>query len=189
MIFGFEKLGYAVSMAAPQVLVSLAEYDARTDAGERLEYTDGVIEPMPNKDSVHDVLKACLNTALARQTGEGVQVVCEMAFALEPDIIRHPDVAVLLREPPTRPGAKVAGAPDLAVEIVSESDYARQLDDRVELYLEHGAQAVWVVWPDKHRIDVHQPGQPTRHLRGGWLRGEKPVSEFRLDLDTFFSGI
>jgi Uma2 family endonuclease len=173
-------------MASAPVLASLAEYEARTAAGERLEYSDGVLLPMPNNDSVHDSIKGGLAMALTRQFPESALVVNEMAFDVTPMNVRHPDVAVLLNRPPRVEGRRVQGAPDLAIEVVSESDTAENLDSRVELYLSHGSRAVWVVWPRARRVDIHQPGKPTRHLRGGVLAGEEPIPNFRLNLDSLF---
>jgi Uma2 family endonuclease len=173
-------------MATTSTLASLAEYEARTAGGERLEYSDGVLLPMPNNDSVHDLIKGELATALARQLPESALVVNEMAFEVTPANVRHPDVAVLLKRPPRVEGRRVQGSPDLAIEVVSESDTAENLDSRVELYLSNGARSVWVVWPRARRIDIHQPGSPTRHLRGGVLSGEQPIPDFQLALDSLF---
>ncbi len=173
-------------MATVPVLVSKAEYEARAAAGERVEYSDGIVEAMPNNDSVHDILKGRLATLLARGLPETALVVNEMAFDVTPAHVRHPDVAVLLKPRRMQEGRKVQGAPELAIEIVSDSDTAEYLDGRIELYLNNGAQAVWVVWPRARRMDIHQPGQPTRHLRGGILSGEIPVPQFRLDIADLF---
>jgi len=164
----------------------MAEYASRAAAGERIEYSDGIIEPMPNNDSVHDVIKFRLATALARRLPEPALVGNEMAFDVASGYVRHPDVAVLLEPPPMVEHAKVQGAPDLAIEIVSESDTAEKLDERIELYLANGAKSVWVVWPHSRRVDVHQPGEIIRRYRGGILTGEEPVPGFHLDLDQLF---
>ena len=52
----------------------------------------------------------------------------------------------------------LAGAPDLAVEIVSPSEAAVTLQAKVELLLAAGGRAVWVVYPSTQTIVVHLPG-------------------------------
>jgi Uma2 family endonuclease len=44
--------------------------------------------------------------------------------------------------------------PDLAIEIVSDPDRAKDLDSKIHLYLDNGAKAVWVVWPAARRMDI-----------------------------------
>lgn len=166
-------------------LVSRAEYDARTAAGERLEYDDGLILEMPNNDSLHDHLKTELNWMLAKFLENPARVCAELTFEVEPNRIRHPDLSVILEPLPVVAGRKFQGAPDLAIEIVSESDTAENLANRIDLFLRNGATAVWVVWPRRHVIDIHQSGQPTRHYAAGSvLTGEQPVPGFRLELAT-----
>ncbi len=172
-------------MASP-AFAPIPGYIARPEPGDAVEYADGELLPMPNNDSVHDAIKARLATSIARQVAEPAIVGNEMAFDVTPVHVRHPDVAVLLRPPATAPGRKVQGAPDLAIEVVSDSDNAKVLDERVELYLDNGAAAVWVVWPHSRRVDIHQRDQPTRHLRSGAISGEAPIPEFRLELAAIF---
>jgi Uma2 family endonuclease len=174
-------------MASTAVQISRSEYDARTAAGERLEYDNGAVIEMPNNDSVHDWIKAIFNRALNRQLDDPIVAANELAFEVAPGRIRHPDVAVCLFPRPIESGKKLQGAPDLAIEIVSESDTAQDLDNRVRLYLENGARAVWVVWPNARRIDIHQLHAPTRHYEwGDTLVGEEPIPQFRLPVAALF---
>lgn len=171
-------------------LVSRAEYDARTAAGERLEYDDGVVLAMPNNDSIHDGTKGDFNWSLVRSLQDPARVFVETAFEVEPDRVRHPDLAVLLTPRPRESGVKFKGAPDLAIEIVSESDTAEELANRVDLFLRNGATAVWVVWPRRRVIDVHQSGEPTRHYgAGSVLTGEEPIPAYRLDVGALLPGV
>ncbi len=174
-------------MASTVVLVSREEYDARTAAGERLDYDDGVIVPMPNNDSLHDRIKARLVRQFNRQLEDPTEAANEQTFEVAPNRVRHPDVAVCLVPRPAEAGKKIQGAPDLAVEIVSDSDTAKDLDDKIRLYLRHGAKAVWVVWPEDRRVDVHQLGQPVRAFAAGdVIVGEEPVPRFRLAVAELF---
>lgn len=168
---------------ATATLVSRAEYDARTAAGERLEFDDGVILERPNNDSLHDMLKTEISWQLSRQLSDPARVCAELTFEVAPQRVRHPDVSVLLTPRPALAGQRMQGAPDLAIEIVSESDSAEELGNRIDLFLRRGARAVWVVWPKRRLIDVHQANAPTRHYGAGdTLAGEDPVPQFRLDV-------
>ena len=49
-------------------------------------------------------------------------------------------------------------APDLAIEVVSPSESAADIEEKVELMLEAGSQAVWVVYPKTRTVHVFVPG-------------------------------
>jgi len=49
------------------------------------------------------------------------------------------------------------GAPDLAVEVVSPSESAHDLQRKVDLMLGAGSVAVWVVYPKTRKVQVHLP--------------------------------
>ena len=174
-------------MASTAVSTSRAEYDALTAAGERLEYDEGQTIEMPNNDLLHDVIKGTFVCELVLQLQRKVFAVNEMAFEIAPNKIRHPDVAVLLKKPAGIAGQKLTGSPDLAIEVVSPSENALDLHAKVHLYLQHGARAVWVVWPDTQVVDIHQPNAPTRHIGiDGVIEREEPVPEFRLAVRDLF---
>jgi len=174
-------------MASTAVLTSRAEYDARTAAGERLEFDDGQVIEMPNNDSLHDGIKETLICELIRQLPPPIVAANEHTFEITPDRIRHPDVALCLERRPRIARKKFQGAPDLAVEIVSPSESAFDLHAKIQLYLENGAKAVWIVWPDSRQIDIHQRDLPTRHLDDTCvIEGEAPIPAFRLAVAALF---
>lgn len=95
------------------------------------------------------------------------RVVVETGFRLEsqPDTVRGPDVAFVRQErvpPEGMPRGFFPGAPDLAVEVVSPSDSAAELEKKVHDYLRSGTQRVWVFYPDTQRVAVHRPDGTAR---------------------------
>jgi Uma2 family endonuclease len=59
------------------------------------------------------------------------------------------------------------GAPALAIEVASESNTAAQLDLKMELYFAHGAEEVWVVYPQTRRVRAHFPDGHSETLATG----------------------
>ncbi len=57
----------------------------------------------------------------------------------------------------TDPDGYLEGAPAIAIEVVSESNTAAQLDRKLELYFAHGSEEVWVVYPETRKIRIHFP--------------------------------
>jgi Uma2 family endonuclease len=54
-------------------------------------------------------------------------------------------------------------APDLVVEVISPTDSARRVYDKIVNYLAAGTM-VWAVYPDEREISVYMPGKPVRTL-------------------------
>ena len=80
-------------------------------------------------------------------------------------------------------------APDLAVEVVSPTETARDIRGKVRDYLDGGASEVWVVYPDTEEVEVHRAAEPNRPviLRGqDVLTSENLLPGFSLSLPTLF---
>lgn len=78
-----------------------------------------------------------------------------------------------------------SGPPDLAIEIVSPSNSAADIQAKVREYLRAGARLVWVVYPDTRTVAVQDSLESARFFDdGGVLPGgdvlpglEIPVAE------------
>jgi|SRR5689334_3617468 len=79
-----------------------------------------------------------------------------------PLTIRQPDVSVLSRERinATDPDSYFEGAPELAIEIVSPSDAAEDLDIKTRQYLLSGARQVWIVYPTTQTVQIFSRSEP-----------------------------
>jgi Uma2 family endonuclease len=71
----------------------------------------------------------------------------------------QPDVSFLrtVQLETAPPDGYFEGAPALAIKVVSESNTAAHLDQKMELYFAHGAEGVWIVYRQTHRVRVHFP--------------------------------
>ena len=95
----------------------------------------------------------------------------------DPLTIRQPDISVISREHirASDPDSYFEGAPELAVEIVSPSDSAEDLDIKTKQYLQNGAQQVWILYPKTQTVHVFSRGAATvildkdQSLEGGGL--------------------
>jgi Uma2 family endonuclease len=56
-------------------------------------------------------------------------------------------------------------APELAVEVFSQSEKPRDLQRKIELLLASGSLAVWVIYPKTQTVKVHLPNGKT-YTRG-----------------------
>jgi Uma2 family endonuclease len=75
--------------------------------------------------------------------------------------VRMPDVAYVSRE--RLPGGRVPKepipdlVPDLAVEVLSESNTPREISLKLREYLDAGVRLVWIVDPRLRTVEVHRP--------------------------------
>ncbi|MCY4557999.1 MAG: Uma2 family endonuclease [Chloroflexi bacterium] len=80
-----------------------------------------------------------------------------------PATSRMPDVSFVSNARLAQPdlsGMLYDGAPDLAVEILSESNTASEIAQKIREYLNAGGKAVWVIDIDARTLTVHTAGAP-----------------------------
>jgi len=87
-------------------------------------------------------------------------------LARDPDVLRGPDASYVRadRLKDIDLDQHIPGAPDLAVEVVSPSDSAQDLNKKVKQYLNAGCQVVWVVYPLTREVEVFEAGGSMRRL-------------------------
>jgi Uma2 family endonuclease len=101
-----------------------------------------------------------------------------------------PDVSFLLMERVKANRGKdyAEGAPDLAVEVVSPSESAQDVEDKIQAYLLGGAQAVVVVYPKSRFVRLHLADGTARALReGDVLELPSFLPEWRLPITDIFA--
>ena len=84
-----------------------------------------------------------------------------------PATSRMPDVSFVSNERLDQPelaGMLYNGAPDLAVEILSESNTTAEIAQKIAEYLNAGGKAVWVIDIDARTLTVHTPNAPPLSL-------------------------
>lgn len=121
------------------------------------------------------------------------QVVMETGFLLaeDPPTVRGPDVAFLAQESLPSEGAPVGHwryAPDLAIEVLSPSNSAAEILEKVADYLRSGSRLVWVLDPEAERVTIYRSRGDVRVVEvGDLLEGEDVLPGFRLELEDVFA--
>jgi Uma2 family endonuclease len=141
------------------VPLTLEEFAQLSDA-MRHEISEGELITMAPPKFLHTLVAVAvfeLLQAYLKQHG-GARAFPEAGYVLshDPLTIRQPDVSVLTAERirATNVDAYVEGSPELAVEVVSPSHSAQDLEIKVQQYLHSGAKQVWVVYPITKRVHV-----------------------------------
>lgn len=141
----------------------------------------------------HEIVKANFNWILSgflHRTGLG-RIFPESMFTVQRGA-RIPDLSIVLTKhlPLDPTGRALKGAPDIAVEVVSPSETAMDLEDKIEQYLDSGAAWVWVAYPDQRSIRTHSPSGNSWILRGDQnLEAPDALPGFSEPVSGFFEGI
>jgi Uma2 family endonuclease len=125
---------------------------------------------------------------LGRTVGEGL-----FRLPLPIDRNRRPDVAFVAydRWAKGRPLPESDNAwdvlPNLAVEVISPTDLAEDVQEKVAEYLRAGVTLVWVVYPRTSQVHVYESPSSIRVLsRTDELDGGEVLPGFRLPLTELF---
>ncbi|HEX4772227.1 MAG TPA: Uma2 family endonuclease [Bryobacteraceae bacterium] len=138
-------------------IVTLEEFLRRPERadGQREELIEGEIVLSPEPKPLHAQIVGRLREALAPLKQQGF--VIEGPFGCQlPNTLPGPDLGVMREErwqEAIQNDAYPEGSPDLVVEVRSPSN--RQLGRKASLYLEHGAEAVWIINPKRRAIVVY----------------------------------
>lgn len=140
--------------------LTIEEFSRLPRGSEQHEMSAGELITMPPPKSLHTVVALVVLEVLQdylRQQGSA-RAIPEAGYVLsrDPLTIRQPDISVLskARIRSTDPDSYFEGAPELAVEVVSPSDSAEDLQLKVRQYLQAGARQVWILYPKTKCVHV-----------------------------------
>jgi Uma2 family endonuclease len=73
--------------------------------------------------------------------------------------------------------------PDFVIEVKSDGDRLKHLQNKMVEYLEQGAQLGWLIDPGNKKVEIYRPGGNVETRTDmDKLEGEGPVAGFVLDL-------
>lgn len=184
------------SRATPRRSMSVAEFATHPASAGASELVRGDIRLMTPASGAHGAVAGAIFAALnafieARQLG-----VCfpdNTGFALPGlvDTVRSPDVAFVRAD--RLPAAGIGGgflavAPDLVVEILSPSETASELEDKLRDYRVAGTPLVWVVDVAKRVVCVRAVGATERWVdESGELDGDDVLPGFSVSVQKLFA--
>ena len=185
-------------MSTQKTLLTADEfYDFCCKKGGRYELVDGeVVELSPVNDE-HSGIAINIGTAFnnySRRHGFG-QAGVEAGYIVlsGPDTVRGPDVSFRLvpRNRKRQSEGFLSGAPDIAIEVISPSNTAAEMDRKIREYLAAGSQRVWVVYPPtpsaSRRVVIHHPdGTAITYTGNDVITDEELLPGFSLPLTEIF---
>ncbi len=184
------------SMTATGLKMTAEELLCLPDRGVRYELIAGELHEMPPAGGEHGFVGGRANRrrgAFLDQHPEvgGELFTSDTGFRLsrDPDTVRAADSAYVTAERLNL--ARVPGypemAPDLAVEVVSPNDTAREIQSKVEEWLRAGCRLVWVLYPQTSTATAYQPDGAARLLHtDDTLAGEPVLPGFACRVGELF---
>ena len=128
--------------------------------GTRVELIDGQFYDMAAPTTIHQKISSLINTEfevfVKTNKGKCVPFVAPTDVQLDRDdkTMVQPDVMVVCdRSKITK--ARIVGAPDLVIEILSESNWYTDIVIKHRKYKEAGVREYWVVMPEKQLVLVY----------------------------------
>lgn len=122
----------------------------------------------------------------------GVALGADGMMRLRPRLVRIPDVSFISwdqipsGEFPSKPIPDLY--PDLAVEVLSESNTPAEIDRKLAEYFEAGCRLAWIIDPKTHTADVYTSPTDCQHLRPNQsLDGGDVLPGFKLPLKELFA--
>ncbi len=199
---------------AVQQRVTVDEFLALPNDGKRHELVRGEVRGMPPPKGRHGFVEAAMIAAIDRLLHEralaigweprqglqarnalvgrvgGGEIGLQFAVPDDPAMIRGADVVYIPREQLAQivwdEHEYFPGVPALVVEIISESDRASAVAEKVQDYLAGGGTRVWCVYPDQRAVHVHSADAPTRVVRGDDVLQDALLPGFALPLNLLF---
>lgn len=122
----------------------------------------------------------------------GVALGADGMLRLRPRLVRIPDVSFISWNQipsgdfPSKPIPDLY--PDLAVEVLSDTNTTAEIDRKLSEYFEAGCRLAWIVDPKSHTADIYTSPTDNQHLRPNQsLDGRNVLPGFKLPLKELFA--
>lgn len=143
-----------------QIKFTYEDYLLFPDDGRRHELIDGEHYMTPAPSIKHQQISMNLSRALsnylaARRIGRAYAAPCDVVLS-DTDVVQPDLLVVLSAKASIVTGRNILGAPDLIIEILSET--TRKTDEIIKrkLYERYGVQEYWIVDPELETVKVYR---------------------------------
>jgi Uma2 family endonuclease len=174
------------SPASPGLLDNESQYEIIN--GQRMELPPASILAMRVASRLMGKLGLFLNENPLGEVTKGL-----FHLPLPVDRCRRPDVAFVsaqrIAQKPAQPGSDSAWdiVPELMVEVISPSDVAEDIMDRLAEYWAAGTQLIWVVYPTHRLVYVYDAPRQVRLLTAADdLEGGSVLPGLRIPIASLF---
>lgn len=173
--------------------VSLADFlrlHADIEDGYKYEYNNGIIEKTKSIDQEQGFIQKILNklfyqTKVSRKDGS---FLAETDMKTSETQLRRPDLSIYYGSQQ----AKIASGKNQVApwvgEIISPSDNANKINQKVDEYFKAGVKVVWNIYPASDQVFVYTSPENITVCRGKTICSGKPaLPDFEISADELFS--
>lgn len=182
-----------MAVVAPEQLYTAADLweMSRGDDRKRFELVKGELRAMSPSGGESTIVAANLLGFIivhVKTNDLGYVTGADGGFILDEDTVRVPDVGFVAKDRMPRPIPKkfIPLAPDLAVEVISPTDSASEVDEKIVQYLKAGVKMVWVVYPASRTVMAHSADGAYRLDEDAALDGGAVLPGFKLAVRDVF---
>lgn len=161
--------------------------------GRLVELEDGILVDKP-MGWYESLLAAWIVTEINKfleKADQGKVFGADAALMILPSMVKIPDVSFVSwdrwpkEKPPRRP--ILAVVPDLAVEVLSETNTQAEMDDKRQTYLRAGVRLIWYIQPATRSARVFTSAMDVQEVDpDGSLDGGDVLPGFHLSLRAMF---
>jgi Uma2 family endonuclease len=164
------------------------------DDAYRYELIKGELRRAPLAGGKRGIIIASLTTEIGqcvRQHNLGIVFGAETGFKLEtnPDTVLGPDIAFIRvdRIPAGEFSEQFwAMPPDLVVEVLSPGDSRREVEEKIETYLNTGVNSVWIIRLKKREVQIYRTKRETEIFSEAAEIADELLPGFRFPVSRIF---
>jgi Uma2 family endonuclease len=167
----------------------LRDYTNRDD-GFKYEYNNGLIEKtqgMNQQQSKFFIL--LLDLFIKTQAFKsGARLVMETDMNTSKSQTRRPDIAFYTEEQLPLMWKGINQIAPWVIEIISPTDNAYKIHEKLEEYFQSGVQVVWHIYPASPKVEVYTAADDVRVCMGKTMCSANPVvTDFEISAEELFA--
>jgi Uma2 family endonuclease len=167
----------------------LVKYDNLED-GLKYEWNNGVVEKTKAMSQQQFFILAILNRLFVRTKLflEGGMLIVEGDMSTSEYQLRRPDVAIYTAEQLLSMRRKINQIAPWVAEVISPTDNADRINEKLEEYFNAGVQVVWHIYPTSQKVDVFTSVDHVKICRGKTICSAAPaLNDFEITAEELFS--
>jgi Uma2 family endonuclease len=166
----------------------LSQYLQKED-GFKYEWNKGLVEKSEAMNQQQALIQALLIRYFEKTSVyvKGGTLIAETDIDTSPQQIRKPDLAIFSHEQLLRMYKGQREIPSWVAEIISPSDNANKIFEKLEEYFQAGVQVVWHIYPESSQVYVYTASDQVTICRGKSIcKGAPALPDFQVPAEDLF---
>ncbi len=156
-------------VATQPLLLTVEDYRNLPETGPRYQLIEGYLYMAPAPNRYHQDISRNLELIIGNHVQKlSLGKIYDAPFdvCLDDNNVFQPDIVFVSKSRyPILTDAGVEGAPDLVIEILSPKTSRLDRDNKRKMYAQHGVLELWIVDPEKFRVEAFRLQENPRAAR------------------------